>query len=409
MHAPSKQTRVGIRLGNFRIARSLGNSSTGEIFEAIQDAIGYRAVAKFFPGTLSGDEEQRQYAARFRDEAQAVNLINHPAAVKIFDFGEAAAGLIYILMEYVDGPSLRIVLDEILSNKRNRLTPRVCLQITQQIAAMMSIAHEKGIVHRDLKPENVILESTPYPPAEQRVRILDFGLARFLDSPERRTTAGVAMGTPMYMSPEQCYGKNLDGRADVYSLGCVLYEMLAGQPPFSDQDTKRLMIRQTSELPQPLSTRAPGLPMEVNGLVQLMLEKQPEQRPEMTVIASRIGEILAGGILGDSPTDKSASVKNTPRSSTHRRAALFAVAGIGLGVCGGIALGRLTMNPVPTQAESRACPSPVPCPEPALSPPQPSHGPTSLQDALPEQHGPSRKSDSQKQTNSKRSASSKSH
>lgn len=297
MRSPTKNNHVGIHIGNFRIAQKLGQSSTGEIYEAIQDAIGYRAAAKFFPGTLNGDAEQNQYAKRFRDEAQAVNFINHPAVVKVFDFGEVANGLIYILMEYVDGPSLRTIIEEIKAGKRPRFTNAAVMQIMQQIASVMASAHAKSVVHRDLKPENIVLEQNSYMPGGQRVRVLDFGLARFLDSPERRTSAGLAVGTPAYMSPEQCYGKSLDGKADVYSLGCLIYELLVGELPFTETDAAKLMMEQINAPPPPLAPRLPGLPPAVEQLVMSMLAKQPAARPDMLTVSGRIDELERSGLF----------------------------------------------------------------------------------------------------------------
>ena len=327
MHAPIKANFVGTRIGRYRVTRAIGQGGIGAVYEAIQEAIGFRAAVKILGAQLATDPRQKQYVDRFLDEARAVNLINHPGVVRIFDFGETEDHIVYILMELLDGQTLANRLADAQQGKSKRMSVLQIMRLVRQCAAAMAQAHEKSVIHRDLKPENIILVADGDVPGGERVKILDFGLARFLDSPERRTTAGVALGTPMYMSPEQCYGGDLDGKSDVYSLGAIAFEMLCGQPPFTDPKPAKLMTKHVNEAPPALKSLAPTVPDEVAELVHLLLGKQAAQRPDMRQLTARIDQLESAGKLPATELAATAGATASPNEAYAPTLAVGAVKG----------------------------------------------------------------------------------
>ena len=326
MHAPTKSNFVGSLIGRYRVTRAIGHGGIGAVYEAVQEAIGYRAAVKILGAQLATDPRQKQYVDRFLDEARAVNLINHPGVVRVFDFGETDDHIVYILMEYLDGQTLASRLADGAAGKGKKLSVLQAMRLVRQVAAAMAQAHEKSVIHRDLKPENIILITDGDVPGGERVKILDFGLARFLDSPERRTTAGVALGTPMYMSPEQCYGGDLDGKSDVYSLGAIAFELLCGQPPFNDPKPARLMTKHVNEAPPQIKSLNPALPDEVAELVHQLLVKQAAQRPDMRQLLARIDQLEQAGKL---PSGELATEKRPALSVKEVYAPTLAVGSLG--------------------------------------------------------------------------------
>ncbi|MBL9005770.1 MAG: protein kinase [Myxococcales bacterium] len=377
MHAPTKSNFVGSLIGRYRVTRAIGHGGIGAVYEAVQEAIGYRAAVKILGAQLTNDPRQKQYVDRFLDEARAVNLINHPGVVRVFDFGETDDHIVYILMEYLDGQTLSSRLADGASGKGKKLTVLQAMRLVRQVAAAMAQAHEKSVIHRDLKPENIILVSDSDVPGGERVKILDFGLARFLDSPERRTTAGVALGTPMYMSPEQCYGGDLDGKSDVYSLGAIAFEMLCGQPPFNDPKPARLMTKHVNEAPPQLGSLNPALPKEVTELVHQLLAKQAAQRPDMRKLVASIDGLEQAGKL---PGAELATEKRPAVSASEAYAPTMAVGSLskkGKGaatsllaqrpalpwIIAPLALGLLVGVGVAAMALANRTPPPLECPQ----------------------------------------------
>jgi serine/threonine-protein kinase len=290
MAAPQKSTLIGQPIGRYRVTRQLGQGDTGDVYEVVQDSIGYRAVVKVLPAQLADDPNNQQFVSRFLDEARSVNFINHPGIVRIFDLGELTDHSLFIMMEYLDGQTLT---ERLRAAPSGRLALSDALRITRQIAAVMMYVHAKGVLHRDLNPSNVILVADSEAPAGERIKLIDFGLAKFLDSPERRTTFGLALGTPTYMAPEQCLGiDKLEGRADVYSLGCILYEMLSGRTPFSGSP-QAVMKGHVHTPPPPIRDLVPGLPDVVQKLVDDLLGKTIVQRPDMGQVEACIRKIEA--------------------------------------------------------------------------------------------------------------------
>jgi len=272
---------VGQVIGSYRVVRMIGRGGMGLVFEALHLAIGRRAAIKVLAPQLSADP---QLAARFLNEARAVNLVRHPGLVEIFEFGRLDDGTAFIIMDYLDGETLGSVLQRCGSQlERSRI-----LDVVRQLAAALAAAHSGGVIHRDLKPDNVMLIADVERPGAWRVKILDFGIAKLaLDSlttsASTETRPGVAMGTPAYMAPEQCLGAGqVDGKADVYSLGVLFYEMLAGRRPFESTQPQELMRQHLHATPR--SLRSIGIQEELTRLVDAMLAKSPAERPTMLQI-----------------------------------------------------------------------------------------------------------------------------
>jgi serine/threonine protein kinase len=274
---------TGQMVGNFRVVRLIGRGGMGAVYEAVHERIERRAAIKVLYTEFA---QHPQLVARFVNEARAVNLARHQGMVEIFDFGVLPSGAPFILMEYLEG--------EPLSDRLHRAAGAAlpdALGLSRQIAFALRAAHAKGIVHRDLKPENIIILRDPDPPHLERVKVLDFGVAK-VASPRvtvRNTLTGVMLGTPQYMAPEQCLGLvNVDGRADVYALGVMLYEMLAGRLPFEAEMAFDYMAMHVRQEPPPLRGLNPKVRPEVEELVHQMLAKKPSQRPAMGRVATEL-------------------------------------------------------------------------------------------------------------------------
>ncbi len=212
-------------------------------------------------------EQSPIYLERFRREANAAAAIDHPGVVTVYDAG-ADGPTRFIVMEFVHGRSLADILRE-----QSPLEPAEAADIAAQAADALSAAHARGIVHRDIKPGNIMV--TP----DGSVKVLDFGIARAVDSGTLTQTATV-LGTSAYMSPEQALGQPADARSDIYSLGCVLYEMLTGEPPFMAEVAAAVMHQHVRVQPKPASERNPAVPPALNALVMEMLAKAPGDRPQ---------------------------------------------------------------------------------------------------------------------------------
>ncbi|HEY8924707.1 MAG TPA: serine/threonine-protein kinase, partial [Polyangia bacterium] len=283
-------TVTGAIVGSYQILERLGTGGMGEVYRARHLHLDRQAAIKMLLMELSQD---REAVDRFFAEAQATSLIHHPGIVEIFDCNVHESGRVFLVMELLEGETLaeRMRRDPDLG----RDLPLV-LGIADQIADALGAAHARGIVHRDLKPENVFLVK---PPASQaggvpRVKVLDFGIAKLLNSrggsgrmSEAHTLADRVLGTPAYMSPEQCRdARSVDHRTDVYSLGCVLFEMIAGHLPFQASTFGELVAAQLWETP-------PALPGPASKLVARMLAKDPSWRlQDMGQVRSEIARVL---------------------------------------------------------------------------------------------------------------------
>ncbi len=253
---------VARRLGRYRLREELGRGGMAVVYKA-EDTRLHRTVAlKVLSSTLVGD---RRALGRFRREAQAIAQLNHPHVVQVYDVDQVR-GQHFIAMEYCPGKTLTEALSE-----RGRLEVADSLSILEQVAAALESAHSKGIIHRDIKPSNIIID-----PAEQ-VKVTDFGIA-LVAGEERLTDSGLLAGSVRYVSPEQAKGEELDARSDIYSLGIVFYEMLAGTPPFDIGTPYAVLDRHIKEAPQPIREVRPGLPEDLSLLLDKMLAKERSER-----------------------------------------------------------------------------------------------------------------------------------
>ncbi len=276
--------------GRYRILKKLGEGGMGAVYRGEQISLKRAVAVKLLRPDLS---QNAQLLARFKIEAEAVAKLKHPNTVDIYDFGQDRDGTLFIAMEFIEGRSLRSVI-----HGEAPLAPARALHIAAQIAASLADAHAHSIVHRDLKPDNVMLMDR----GRQRdiARVLDFGIAKLRDDTRgtqaAMTQAGDMLGTPQYMAPEQIKGEQIDGRTDVYALGCMIYEMVTARQPFEAPTVMAMLSKHLMEEVVPPSQRRPdlGLPPVIDHLVLTAMMKQPVARPStMELYGEQIAAALA--------------------------------------------------------------------------------------------------------------------
>ena len=236
----------------------------GTVYKAQDTKLDRFAALKFLPSQITSTDEEK---ARFVQEAKAASAMNHPNVCTIYDIQENE-GQMFIVMEFIDGVTLR-------NNKQNLSEKRI-LDIGVQAAEGLAAAHEKGIVHRDIKPENIMIRK------DGIVQIMDFGLAKLYssDNVSRLTKVGTTMGTLGYMSPEQVQGLDVDHRTDIFSLGVVLYEMLAGESPFKGVHETAIMYEIVNVDPPPISSIKEGIDPQLEGIILECIEKDKDERTQ---------------------------------------------------------------------------------------------------------------------------------
>lgn len=274
------------KIGIYRVVRRLGEGGMGAVFEAVHEAIERRVAIKVLHPEYARNAE---FIARFFNEARAVNRVAHPGLVQVSDYGQQPDGTSYIVMEFLEGESLARRMDRL----GGKLPTPETIHLGWQLADSLSAAHEKGIIHRDLKPDNVMIVPDPHMASGERTKLLDFGIAKVAEqggAPRLSTRVGQVMGTPTYMSPEQCAGGGgVDAKSDVYSLGVMLFELLAGKPPFSPSDEHGNVLTMHMFVAPPLLHKlAPAVPPRLADLVQRLLAKNKEARPTMRQVAATL-------------------------------------------------------------------------------------------------------------------------
>src|SRR5438477_5127425 len=265
---------VGKELGHYHVLSLLGSGGMGEVYLAEDTRLKRKVALKLLPAELTANRDR---LLRFEQEAQAASGLNHPNIITIHEIGQVD-GMNFIVTEFIAGETLRGRM------ATERMDLPVVLDVAIQAASALAAAHAVGIVHRDLKPENIMLRP------DGLIKVLDFGLAKLTEprtanvNSEAATVArvdtkmGTVMGTAQYMSPEQARGLKVDARTDIFSLGVVLYEMLAGRAPFTGETTADIVSVLLQKEPQPLSTLAPDTPAELQSIISKALRKDKDER-----------------------------------------------------------------------------------------------------------------------------------
>jgi len=251
------------RLGRYRIVSEIGRGAMGVVYRGEDSMLGRAVAVKTVLMTFAA-EDHEGYLARFRQEARAMGALNHPAIISVYDYGNEG-DIAYMAMELLEGRELREVLSQ------SRLPLARALDIAALVAEGLAFAHARGVVHRDIKPGNIMVLE------DGRAKIMDFGIARVRAS-DVKTQTGMLMGSPKYMSPEQILGEPADHRSDIFSLGVVLHEMLAGAPPFAGEDIPQLMYQVCNGRSGPPSRLNPEVPEMLDLVVAKALEKAPQDR-----------------------------------------------------------------------------------------------------------------------------------
>jgi eukaryotic-like serine/threonine-protein kinase len=326
----------GVLLGPYEILNRIGEGGMGEVWRARDKRIGRDVAVKVLPESFQQGDER---ILRFEQEARAAGALNHPGLVTIFDVG-TTSGSPYIVMELLEGENLRDAIGEV---DPVPLPLRKAVNYATQAASALAVAHEKGIVHRDLKPENIFIT------ADHRVKILDFGLAKLAaestDTDGRHrtarhlTSAGIAVGTPGYMSPEQVRAQPLDYRTDIFSLGSVIYEMLTARPAFECFSAVETMHAVMNVEPPPMATLVPNVPPALDAIVRHCMEKNPRERFQSARDLAFQLQILSAEVENRT-TDIRRTPMPVPKRRPYRAAIAAAAAVVALAAVGGWALFR---------------------------------------------------------------------
>jgi eukaryotic-like serine/threonine-protein kinase len=269
---------LGRVVGKYKILDQIGEGGMGTVYRAEHVVLGSPAAVKILLPQFSRDAV---VVERFFQEARTATAIRHPGIVEVFDYGRLPDDQAYIAMELLRGEDLAGFLA-----RRGKLDAALATQIAGQILVALNATHAVGVIHRDLKPDNLYLVRDASAPGAIRVKILDFGIAKLIGDPlgrprDGRPTSknGSILGTPAYMAPEQCRGGvELDARVDVYALGCILFEMLTGRPPFVAAGDGEVMAMHIYEPPPRLSNLVRGLPVELDALLAKLLTKERDDR-----------------------------------------------------------------------------------------------------------------------------------
>jgi len=265
---------IGAALGNYRILELLGEGGMGAVYLAQNPLIESKVAIKVLHASWVTNSDM---VRRFIDEARAVNRVEHPGTVRIHDFSEQEDGGLYLVMEYLEGQTLR---EEM--RQRGVMEPKTVVEIVAQAGAVLDAVHKKGIVHRDLKPENIYRVKDDAIPSGLRVKVLDFGIAKLTEDVGgfgQKTETGLVFGSPQYMSNEQCCDtKNVDLRTDIYSLGAITYELLCNRTPFRADSLGALVKMQVEGAPLPPSTVNNSVPPQMDAVVLKALALNPDQR-----------------------------------------------------------------------------------------------------------------------------------
>ena len=311
--------RIGTVFAGYRIVALRGRGGMSVVYRAENPRLGNEVALKLLSAELAEDESFRE---RFVRESRTAASISHPHIIPIYDAGDAD-GVLYIAMRYVEGPDLKML-------ARDGLPPARVLRLGAQVASALDAAHARGLIHRDVKPANILLEAGA---EEEHAYLADFGLTKHVASHTGLTGSGQFVGTIDYMAPEQIEGRQVDARADVYALGCVLFECLAGSPPYRRETDVAVLWAHLQDEPPLLSSGRPELPEAADGVLAKALAKDPEER--QATCGQLVRELRAALGEGGSSTAQTVAGPVLPRR--RRRplrplalAALAAVLGAGI-------------------------------------------------------------------------------
>ncbi|MDI5972034.1 serine/threonine-protein kinase [Streptomyces sp. SL13] len=269
----------------YRLDMPLGRGGMGEVWMAVDERLNRPVAVKLLTESAMGDDRS---AARFRREARTAARLNHPRIVTVYDFG-VSDGRCFLAMELVNGSSLAHEL-----RRRGPLGPSRVAALAAQTAEGLAEAHRLGVVHRDVKPSNLLLDE------DGMVKVADFGVARCpgAETTTYTTGTGLITGTSLYLAPEAALGGTAGAAADVYALGCALYELLTGKPPFTGEHPVAVLCQHVETVPVSPCSRCPDLPDAFGDIVLSMLAKRPEDRPDALEVAAWFGEVAAAGWTG---------------------------------------------------------------------------------------------------------------
>src|SRR5215510_11918168 len=272
-------------IGQYRILRKIGAGGMGVVFLGEHMLRGRRAAIKTLLPTVAVN---REIVERFFNEARATSAIVDPGVIQIFDFGYHVDGTAYIVMELLEGEALSARLDRL-----GKLALGDALRFARQIAGSLAVAHACDIVHRDLKPENIFLVDDAEAQGGERTKLIDFGVCKVGAGDPGLTEVGAMIGTPVYMSPEQCRGTGeVDQRSDIYAFGCLVFHLLTGRPPFLGDAPGELTVAHLQAEPPPASQYVPELPPAVDALLLRCLAKSPQDRfASMAELLVTLGEL----------------------------------------------------------------------------------------------------------------------
>ncbi|MEV4435417.1 serine/threonine-protein kinase [Streptomyces sp. NPDC049585] len=302
--------------GRYRLGEPLGRGGMGEVWSGQDEVLDRQVAVKL----LLADDGDESAAQRFRMEAQTAARLNHPHVVAVYDFGEWD-GRFYLVMELVQGPSLAGEL-----SVRRTLSPERVAGLAAQAASGLAAAHRQGVVHRDVKPGNLMVDASA-----GTLKIGDFGIARFVDETSAGLTrAGQIVGTSTYLAPERALGRTAGPESDVYALGCVLYHLLMGGPPFWDDNPTTLLYMHVDSPPEPPRNHRPEIPQAFEAYLLRMLAKAPEDRPT----AQEVADFFAGPAWRDRPRTFAPTAPSVPARPPAPPAAAPAPAAAAVGVPG---------------------------------------------------------------------------
>jgi serine/threonine protein kinase len=292
--------------GRYRLIEKIGEGGAGAVYRGVHEALRKPVAVKLLGRAARAD---REVVTRFEREAVAAANLKHPNIAEATDFGQMPDGTLFLVMEYVQGSSLRAILD-----RDGRLPPARVLHVLRQVCAAVVFAHGREVVHRDLKPENVVVYDQD--DARDLVKVIDFGIARMRSSfgggPSGLTQVGTVVGTVEYMAPEQAMGQGVDARADQYALGVIAFELFTGRPPYVADEVARLIYMHVGAPIPRVTELAPELPAAVDGVIARMMGKLPDERfPTLSDAIAALGNALERPAQ---PADSSSAVMRSPAS-----------------------------------------------------------------------------------------------